>query len=615
MMKSNRLALSMLFLLMILALASTYLLVKENAKDKLQQSVSIQLQQLVNELEIILGRHAYLPALIADDQAVIDFMSLQEAPKNTEDDESNEAQLARINAYLELASNTSGASSVFLMRLDGTTVASSNWFSPNSYIGKNFAFRPYFQQAKQNILGRYYGIGAVSGERGYFFARAIHSHEKMIGVVVVKIAMDDVEFTWGVGSMEFMVTDRQGVIFLSSEDRWKLQSLLPLSAEQSKQILKSRRYGYKNIQALEKSKLKLDQQDFQSIRIKNNDYEMLTKNMILADWDVRILASHSNMKQVISTAMLVGSLLILLLTTLAAVLWRAQQQRKKYQLQITEQLEEKVAKRTKALKQSQEDLIQAAKMAALGQLSAGITHEINNPLTAIRAYADNAQQFLQKDRLDMVKSNLGEITTLTESMAAITKQLKSFSRKSKGQFSPVLLGQVINNALAIVHPKLLSSSVTCHWNVQDHGANKSVLADEIWLGQILVNLLTNAISATQTNVSKDRRREIWISIKSDENFSFAEGSLFADGSLSANGSQVCIQVKDNGVGIEDSTLPRIFEPFFTTKPSSKGLGLGLSISFNLAKDMNGSLVAQNNSATNNNNEAGANFMLCLPEAH
>ncbi len=604
-MKSSRLALFLLFSLVILALASTYFLVKENAKDKLQQNVSVQLQQLVNELEIMLERHAYLPALIADDQAIIEFMSSQEAPVNTEDDESNEAQLSRINAYLELASNTSGASSIFLMLLDGTTVASSNWFSPNSFIGKNFAFRPYFQQAKQNVLGRYYGIGTVSGERGYFFARAIHRHEKMIGVVVVKIAMDDVEFTWGVGSMEFMVTDRKGVIFLSSQDRWKLHSLLPLSNEEKKHILASRRYSQKNIKSLKKTILKLEQQDFQSVRIENQNYEMLTKNMILADWDVRVLANHSNMKQLISTAMLVGSLLILLLTALAAVLWRAQQQRKKYQLQITEQLEEKVVKRTKALKQSQEDLIQAAKMAALGQLSAGITHEINNPLTAIRAYADNAQQFLQKDKLDMVKSNLSEITTLTESMAAITKQLKSFSRKSKGHFAPVLLGQVINNALAIVHPKLLSSSVTCHWDERDHGANKSVLADEIWLGQILVNLLTNAISATQTNAAKDREREVWISIKLDENLSLSEGYLSADC------PQICIQVKDNGIGIEDSTLPRIFEPFFTTKPSSKGLGLGLSISFNLAKDMNGSLVAQNNNT--NNNEAGTSFMLCLPE--
>ncbi len=596
-MKSNKVLLFLLILLVTMALLFTYFFAKNNAKDKLQQGVTIQLQQLVNELEIILERHAYLPALIADDQSVIDFMAVQETPKTSDGDKNYKTQLMRINSSLELASNTSGASSVFLMRLDGTTVASSNWFSPYSFIGKNFSFRPYFQQAKQNILGRYYGIGVVSGERGYFFARAIHRDEKMIGVVVVKIAMDDVEFTWGVGSMEFMVTDQQGVIFLSSQDRWNLRSLLPLSKGQNQYVMASRRYGEKHIQALESGRLVLNQQRFQSVKIESSHYEMLTTKMILADWDVRVLANHSTMKQAISTAMLVGSLLVILLTSLALVLWRAQQQRKRYQLQITEELEKKVQERTKALKQSQGDLIQAAKMAALGQLSAGITHEINNPLTAIRAYADNAQQFLQKDKLDMVRSNLHEITTLTESMAVITKQLKSFSRKSKGQFTPVLLAQTIDNALAIVHPKLISSSVICHWSAQDHGANKSVLADEVWLGQILVNLLTNAISATQDNKSQNMRREIWVNITAGID------------------STLCIQVKDNGAGIEATTLPHIFEPFFTTKPSSKGLGLGLSISFNLAKDMNGSLVARNRKFANDNTDtAGASFLLCLPEA-
>lgn len=580
----------------LLVLVSTYFLAKNNAQNKLQQDVKTQLQQVVNELEIILERHAYLPALIADDQTVIDFMTSQSDSQNTdetEDDESHEAQLSRINSSLELTNNTSGASSIFLMRLDGTTVASSNWFSPSSFIGKNFAFRPYFQQAKQNILGRYYGVGAVSGERGYFFARSIHSHEKLVGVIVVKIAMDDIEFTWGVGSMDFIVTDKHGVIFLSSQEQWNLHSLLALSDEQKKEILESRRYGSIDIQPLNNTSVKVKQQSFQSMKINNKSYEMLSKKMILADWDVRVLANHSAMQKSISTTMIVSSLLLLLFTALATVLWKAQQQRKKYQLQIKEELENKVLERTKALKQSQEDLIQAAKMAALGQLSAGITHEINNPLTAIRAYADNARQFLQKDRFEMVESNLSEITKLTESMAAITKQLKSFSRKSKGQITPVLLGHAIDSALSIVNPKLVSRAVICHWDNQEHGANKSVLADEVWLGQILVNLLTNAISATQ----EEENREIWISIKA-HTISTSNSST----------SQLCIQVKDNGVGIEDNTLPHIFEPFFTTKPSSKGLGLGLSISFNLAKDMNGSLNAHNH------NDGGAIFSLCLPMA-
>jgi len=567
-----------------------YVLSKNNAQQKLQQGVNTQLLQVVNELKITLERHSYLPALLSSDSEIINFLMI----KTNQEKEYLDKQL-QINLSLELTNNISESSAIYIMRPDGMTVASSNWESETSFIGKNFSFRPYFQQALQNTLGRYYAVGAISGERGYFFASSIINEGKVIGVIAVKVAIDDIEFIWGQGSFDFMVTDPAGVIFLSSQKDWNLHSLLPLSEQQSEHFIANRRYGIKKITPLQQTVLNLKQTDFQTIQLVGKDYEMLSKKMELVDWDVRMVASHASMKKTIFTTVLISALIVLLLSALAILLWKAQQQRKRYQQQIREELENKVIERTKALKQSQEDLIQAAKMAALGQLSAGITHEINNPLTAIRAYADNARQFLQKDRLDMVESNLTEITTLTESMAAITKQLKSFSRKSKGQITPVVLGHAINSAISIVNPKLVSRGVVCYWDNQEHGANKSVLADEVWLGQILVNLLSNAISATQ----QKEKRQIWINIK-------------AHTSTGNNTPYLCIQVKDNGGGIEDSTLPHIFEPFFTTKPSSKGLGLGLSISFNLAKDMNGSLNAKN--IIEDNKVSGAIFSLCLPTA-
>lgn len=560
-----------------LVITFTYFIAKNSAQKELQQSLRTQLLQVVNELKITLERHSYLPSLLSTDTKIINFM-------NSNNKEVLEEQL-KVNLSLELINNISESSAIYIMKPNGTTVASSNWESESSFIGKNFAFRPYFQQAMQNTLGRYYAVGAVSGERGYFFASSITDKGKTIGVIAVKVAIEDIEFTWGEGSFDFMVTDPNSVIFLSSQKDWNLHSLVPLSEKKNSQFVLNRRYGSSNITVLSQTSLDLTQADFQTIQLLGKTYEMLTQEMKLVHWDVRVISQHSNIQKSIITSLLIMTLILLLLTALAVLLWKTQQQKKRYQQQITEELENEVAERTKALKQTQEDLIQAAKMAALGQLSAGIAHEINNPLTAIRAYADNANQFLKKDQLNMVASNLEEITSLTESMATITKQLKSFSRKSKGQIKPVMLKQSINSALSIVNTKITSAAITCHWDTKSHGTNKSVLADEIWLGQILVNLLSNAISAVQQRESP----EIWIKIKTNEK------------------SLICIQVEDNGLGIEESTLPRIFEPFFTTKPSSKGLGLGLSISFNLAKDMNGSL-----STTNTSN--GAQFNLCLPNA-
>ena len=578
-MKSNKVVILLTLISISLALLFTYYLAENNAYKDLHQRVENQLIQVVNELKITLERHSYLPAVLSSDINIIEFLKRQD----------NDPQVQqKINLSLEYINNISESAAIYIMRPNGVVVASSNWESPYSFIGKNLSFRPYFKDALQNKLGRYYAVGAISGTRGYFFASSIISDNKVIGVITVKVAIDDIEFTWGQGAIDFMVTDANGVIFLSSQKDWNLKSLLPLSSNQKTRLAKSRRYGKKAITALKDTSVNINLADghFQHIKLLAKDYEMLSYKMKLADWNVHVIASHKAIKKSIFNSMLVSTFILLLLSALITLLWRAEQQRKKYQQQIQHELEKKVVQRTQALKQSQEDLIQAAKMAALGQLSAGMAHEINNPLTAIRAYADNAQQFLQKDRLEMVSSNLAEIISLTETMAAITQQLKSFSRKSKGQIRPIIIGEAIKHALAIVHPKIISHQIICHWDESQKGINKKVLADELWLGQILVNLLSNAISATHNKAV----REVWIKIKIHQN------------------SQICISIKDNGAGIDNDNLSHIFEPFFTTKASSKGLGLGLSISFSLAKDMQGSLTAKNHP------QGGAVFNLCLPTA-
>lgn len=580
-MKPNKLLILIATLLLCLTIILVYLFAKENAIGKLQQNIKTQLLQTVNELKITLERHAYLPSVIANEQAISHFLESQGSFTEVQRQQKN------INLWLERTNNISGTSAIFLMTPEGRVIASSNDAGSDSFLGSDFSQQPYFEYAKQNILGRYFAIDPTTKEPAYFFARSIHSQDKVIGVVAVQVNLNEIVFNWGLGTMNFIVTDDDGIIFLSSNKAWHLQTLAPISQYDA---LDKTRYNVESIPLLSNTTTDLQQYDFQTIKLQNKDYEMLTERMELADWDVRILANHAATHKSIFTNTLISTLLILLLASITTLLWKIQQQRKYFEQQARIELENKVIERTQALKQSQEDLIQAAKMAALGQLSASITHEINNPLTAIRAYTDNANQFLKKDRLDMVKSNLTEISTLTDSMAAITRQLKAFSRKSTGQRSPVNLGMALKNALSIINPKIVSSQVTAHIDFDTETRAECVLADELWLSQVLVNLLSNAISATQGNV----KREIWVNIKHKH--------------IDKTQAHYCIEIRDNGMGIDDETLPHIFEPFFTTKSASKGLGLGLSISVNLVKDMNGTLNARNRVG------GGALFTLCLPAA-
>jgi len=575
-MKSAKSLLLLIILIASLAMLMAYFIAKRSAESKLQTTIETQLLQIVNELEITLERHSYLPSLLANDSEISEFLRTPEATdKYTQRQEI-------INLSLELTNNISGTTTIFLMNPLGEVVSSSNWAEKESFLKQDFSSWPYFEQASYNALGRYFSSQSEDGERYYYFARSVQFNNKVIGIVAAQVPLSDIAFNWILSEIDFVVTDNNGVVFLSSKESWDLNAISELGFNDT-----HKRYGNKKLLTLNNEKINLKYEGFQLIKLLDKKYQMLSQRMELAGWDVRVLSKYSIAQKEISRNVLISGILIFLIAALAGLLFKVQNQRKEFRQRARKNLENKVRERTKALKRSQEDLIQAAKMAALGQLSTGITHEINNPLTAIRAYADNAGQFLKKDRLDMVESNLNEITKLTENMAAITGQLKSFARKSKGELVAVNVDNAIMNAISIVHSKIVSSGTNINYDNRAEDKTKLVLADEIWLSQILINLISNAISATNNNSD----RNIWINITE-----ITVDSIH----------QHCIEIKDNGTGIEENHLHRIFEPFFTTKPTTKGLGLGLSISFNLAKDMNGSLDARNHEA------GGALFTLCLP---
>jgi two-component system C4-dicarboxylate transport sensor histidine kinase DctB len=230
----------------------------------------------------------------------------------------------------------------------------------------------------------------------------------------------------------------------------------------------------------------------------------------------------------------------------------------------------------------QEDLVQAGKLAALGQLSAGIAHEINQPLSAIGHYSHNGLRLIKAGRLDETEKNLNQISNLTKRATTIITRLKSLARKQQDNLVKVDLRLVVDNVLSMLEGdevrKLTAIDVSF-----DHDRNL-VNADSVQLEQVILNLVTNALDAI--NDQPEKRITIDCLHQRD---------------------RFEIYVRDNGPGISKELREQIFEPFFTTKRRGQSLGLGLSISYNIIKSFGGRLTVDDGSGS------GASFCIQLPE--
>lgn len=569
---SKKTILGLFLLTAALVLASVYYVVSFSAQNRLQENSENYLTRLTGSLNAALSRHSYLPVLLAQEPFIQNY--LQDNP--------NPTKTAQLNQYLEKINEIAGTLDIYLMRPNGDTIAASNWRKEQSFIGKNFAFRPYFQQAMQDKLGRYYAVGTTSNERGYYFAALMtDSVGQTLGVITVKVNVAETERFWKREPINFLVTDTEGIVFLASQEQWLFQTIKPLTELRRQAIRDVKRYLDYPLTPLADFRVSSLQAPYQHVQLQGKNYLLAERTMEEAGWEVYVLLDWQEITRPAWIALALASILWLLTSLLLLLLWKNQSQRRRYKQAAMEALESKVEERTRELRLAQEGLVQATKMAALGQLSAAINHELNNPLGAIRAYADNAKQFLERGYPDLAKANLQEISALTERMATITRQLKIFSRKSSGSINDCHLQMALDSAFLIVRPKLAQAKVILH--DQRAADLEWVKADLVWLEQILVNLLSNAIDAAASQVSG----QVWLTTQ-----------RVAD--------KVSIQVRDNGAGIQEQDKPHLFEPFFTTKALGKGLGLGLSISYRLAKDMHGELLAENAP------EGGAIFSLLLP---
>lgn len=559
------------------------------------------LRLTIQSLEGRLRRFEALPVLLADDE-IIRSLAL---------DSGNPDFRTRANLWLKQQSIAVEASDIYVMTLDGKTVAASNFDRPDSFVGQNFEYRPYFKDAAAGGKARFFALGTTSGVRGYYFASPVRSHAgSIIGVMALKIGLDEIEAEWRAQEYRILVNDPEGIIFLSTDPAWLYRGLLPLTPERLAKTNTSRRYANAKVSELPHGST--IEHGIPLIKLSGDDgaareYLVAKQLMPMADWTVQVLldAGYVRSQARLATAAL------LLFVGVGASIWLMLRQRRMQmaeRIALQEQtkldLERRVSERTAdlervnqqivaeiaerrltelELRRTQDDLVQAGKLAALGQMSAALSHEINQPLAAARNYADSAAILIDRGDSAKARENVNQIVSLIDRMATIAKHLRSVARKPDSPLQAIDLNSALAEAVTMSEARLTASDVSVSINLS--GDLPLVKAGAVRLQQVLANILSNAADAVEG--TNDRRIAI---------------------NAGHSGEKVLLTIRDHGPGVPAAIVTRIFDPFFTTKRVGSGLGLGLSISYNIMKDFGGDLRVSNEP------DGGAAFTLVFRSA-
>ncbi|MBB3319426.1 two-component system C4-dicarboxylate transport sensor histidine kinase DctB [Rhizobium sp. BK181] len=557
------------------------------------------LRLAVSALAGHLSRYEPLPELIADHDNI----------KQLVNDPGNEALRSRANTYLKEINSLLESSDIYVMRMNGDTIAASNYDGSTSFVGENFSYRPYFQDAARGSQARFYALGTTSLKRGYYFASPIQVNGTVRGVIVFKVDIDSIEGSWKGGEYKILVSDPEGIIFMTGSPEWLYSSVLPLTEERLRRTQASRRYAEAVLRPLPISEQYADGHRLLTVAdgAAPREYLTLSHYMRDADWTVSVLMDTSSVHAQARTMLIAVLLSIGLMGLVVAIVLQRRaraQERMRMQIDARNELEERVEERTAALahvnqrieeeiaerrlteqklRQTQADLIQAGKLAGLGQMSAALSHELNQPLAAAKTYVDSAAMLIARDRVDEARDNLSRISGLIDRMASISRHLRNFARKPNEKVGPVSLATAIADTLEIVSARLKVADATLVIDLGEPSA--AVQAGSVRLQQVLVNIITNAADAVE---GLDDRRIHVVAVR--------------------DGAKMILTIRDHGPGVSPAIAERIFDPFFSTKGVGRGLGLGLSISYNIIKDFGGSL------SVSNAEDGGAEFRIVLDAA-
>lgn len=530
-------------------------LVIETTRQELDQTLLLTTRAVEAEID----RLRALPAVAAEDARVRRALS-------------GNGPLQDANAYLEMVADHAGADELFLIDASGETIAASNWNQPGSFVGENYAFRPYFQDALATGRGQFYAIGVTTGVPGYFLSERVDVGGRA-GVMVVKLDLRPLQQTWRAAEADVALADEHGVVFLSARPDWQYRPLVALSPETLEHLVATR--AYEGVGLGETAAL---------LAKPPNDTDASGD-----DWMARVGPIPATGGTVIAARPMRGLQLIALgwaalaaLATLAltATVKGIEQRRQIIAMRLSqsERLEAMVVARTADLarevearkqaetdlRSAQEALIHTEKMAAMGRMSAAIVHEISQPLAAMEATLSAADLGMGADHRK-TSSRIAKARDMIRRMQRITKHLKSFARKDTIELSLIDLRVPVGSALDLVLLRAKAVGVSPRLDMPPHPVH--VMAGDVRIEQVVTNLLLNALDAVDATPKPE------ISVI-----------------LETIGETAVITVTDNGAGIIDSDLPRVVEPFYSSKKSGEGLGLGLAICKVILADFSGALA-------------------------
>lgn len=527
----------------------------------------------------VLERYQTLPRVLCDDRAIID--AALGSPDGT------------LNERLARFAESTGADAVYLMDDSGLTIAASNWRRPKTFLGQNYGFRPYFKTALAGNPGEYYAVGATTGVPGYFVSYPVRDERAgIVGVIAVKVELSNLEANWATPEGNIFITDSNGVIVLSGRESWRFRTVAALDDETRELIATRRQFGNEELSPIDMERRG------RVVTIEGERFVEHVAEVGRLGWMLHFLSPYHQVRE--RSRLIMAMIAVLLLSLAAFLLFRRSQrahgllvssERERDELnRLNLDLEREIVERRQAetrLKRAQDDLKRASKLAALGQLAASVSHELGQPLSAMKTYIAGARLPESADEgaggreADHSGELLQRLDRLLDRMSETTKQLRFFADREDEAFEDVVLADVVAGALETMRPAIRSEGVELRYGIDDR--DTIVRGGRTRLEQVLVNMIRNALDSMR---DCPRKR---LSIATLE----SEGSA-------------TIVVRDTGRGIEGGLETTIFEPFVTTKSSGEGMGLGLAISAEIVKGHGGTLSARNREG------GGAEFAMELP---